>query len=70
MAKRSNGELTVRVTCIRTPDSDIRIARAVSLILATAQSDEDSDNKHEIKKQGKGPSRSGNEYQGDSPDTG
>ena len=70
MAKRSNGELTVRVTCIRTPDSEIRIARAISLLLATAQPDEGSDNASDIENQGKDPSRSGNEYQGDSTDSG
>jgi len=39
-------ELTVRVTCIRTPDSEIRIARAISLLLATAQPDEDAEKSH------------------------
>ncbi len=46
MAKRTNVELTVRVTYIRTPDSEIRIARAISLLLATAQPDEDAEKSH------------------------
>ena len=46
MAKRRNVELTVRVTYIRTPDSEIRIARAISLLLATAQPDEDAEKSH------------------------
>ena len=46
MVKRRNGELTVRVTYIRTPDSEIRIARAISLLLATAQPDEDAEKSH------------------------
>ena len=68
MTKRRNVELTVRVTYIRTPDSEMRIARAINLLRATAQPDEDSDNNSEIKNQGKTPA--GNEYQGDSTDTG
>lgn len=73
MAKRRQGELRVRVTCIHTPDGDIRIDRAVSLLLATAQQDEGSDNKHDSYNynEGKDPGRSDCcEYQGDSTDTG
>jgi hypothetical protein len=46
MAKRTNVELTVRVTYIRTPDSEIRIARAISLLLATAHPDNDAEKSH------------------------
>ena len=63
-----NVGLTVKVVYISASDSAARMSRAVDLLLAAAQPDEDSDNNNEIKNQGKAPA--GNEYKGDSTDTG
>jgi len=68
MVRCRSTELTVRVVCIRLPDSERRVCRAINLLLAAAQPDEDSDNNNGSKNQGKAPA--GNEYQGDSTDTG
>lgn len=63
-----NVGLTVKVVYISASDSAARMSRAVDLLLAAAQPDEDSDNNNGSKNQGKAPA--GNEYQGDSTDTG
>ena len=67
-AAPGNVGLTVKVVYISASDSAARMSRAINLLLAAAQPDEDSDNNNEIKNQGKDPA--GNEYQGDSTDTG
>ena len=69
MAKCRNVELTVQVTCIRTPDSEIRIARAINLLLATAQPNEDSTGSTD-KNKDQGKTSSGSEHKGDSTDAG
>ena len=68
MARCANFKLAVRVTHICALDSERRLSRAVSLLLAAAQPDEDSDNNKEIKNQGK--ASSGSEHKGDSTDAG
>jgi hypothetical protein len=68
MARRVNFKLAVRVTHIFAPDSERRLSRAVSLLLAAARPDDDSVSNIEIKNQGKAPAS--NEYQGDPSDTG
>jgi len=68
VARCANFKLAVRVTHIFALDSERRLSRAISLLLAAAQPDEDSDSNNEIKNQGKAPA--GNECKGDSTDTG
>lgn len=59
----------MQVTCSRTPGSEGRISRAINLLLATAQPNEDSvDNTDENKDQGKASAVS--EHKGDSTDAG
>lgn len=41
MAKSRSVNPTVKVTYIRTPDSELRIAQAIDILLATAYPDED-----------------------------
>jgi hypothetical protein len=67
-AAPGNVGLTVKVVYISASDSAARMSRAINLLLAAAQPDEDSDNNNGSKNQGKAPA--GNEYQGDSTDTG
>lgn len=69
MVKCRNVKLTVQVTCICAPDSERRISRAINLLLATAQPNEDSaGNTDENKDQGK--ASAGSEHKGDSTDAG
>ena len=67
-AAPGNVGLTVKVVYISASDSAARMSRAINLLLAAAQPDENSDNSNGSKNQGKAPA--GNEYQGDSTDTG
>jgi hypothetical protein len=67
-AAPGNVGLTVKVVYISASDSAAMMSRAILLLLAAAQPDEDSDNNNGSKNQGKAPA--GNEYQGDSTDTG
>lgn len=67
-AAPGNVGLTVKVVYISASDSAARMSRAINLLLAAAQPDEDSDNNNGSKNQGKAPA--GNEYPGDSTDTG
>jgi hypothetical protein len=67
-AAPGNVGLTVKVVYISASDSAARMSRAINLLLAAAQPDEDSDNNNGSKNQGK--ATAGNEYQGDSTDTG
>jgi hypothetical protein len=67
-AAPGNVGLTVKVVYISASDNAARMSRAISLLLAAAQPDEDSGNNNGSKNQGKAPA--GNEYQGDSTDTG
>jgi hypothetical protein len=63
-----NAELKVKVIYTTAADSAARMSRAIDLLLAAAQPDEDSDNNIELKNLGKDPARS--EYKRDSTDTG
>jgi len=67
-ASPGNVGLTVKVVYISTSDSAARMSRAINLLLAAGRPDEDSDKNNGSKNQGKAPA--GNEYQGDSTDTG
>ena len=67
-AAPGNVGLTVKVAYISASDSAARMSRAINLLLAAAQPDEDSDNNNGSKNQGKDPA--GSEYQGDFNDAG
>ena len=67
-AATGNVGLTVKVVYISASDSAARMSRAINLLLAAAQPDEDSDNNNGSKNQTK--ATAGNKYQGDSTDTG
>jgi hypothetical protein len=51
--KNRTVRLTVQVTHVHVPDSEVRLSRAISLLLAAAQLNEDSVDNNKNKKQGK-----------------
>ena len=68
-AAPGNVGLTVKVVYISASDSAARMSRAINLLLAAAQSKEDSANSNdENKNQGK--ASTGSEHKGDSNDAG
>ncbi len=68
MAKSRNVDPTVQVTYIRTPDSEIRIAHAIDILLAAAYSNEDCTvrtDENEIRKNGSPDSNDEEDFAGE-----